>query len=106
MDGGIQWSELFALRGNLSVFEIGMLVCFAASWPAAILKTFRSKNPGGKSIMFAVLVIIGYLCGATHKVLYKPDLVFWLYLFNTILVGTDLVLELIYRRRQRLAEGK
>ena len=106
MDGGIQWSELFALRGNLSVFEIGMLVCFAASWPAAILKTFRSKNPGGKSIMFAVLVIIGYLCGATHKVLYKPDLVFWLYLFNTILVGTDLVLVLIYRRRQRLAEGK
>ncbi len=106
MDGGIQWSELFALRGNLSIFEIGMLVCFAASWPAAILKTFRSKNPGGKSIMFAVLVIIGYLCGATHKVLYKPDLVFWLYLFNTILVGTDLVLVLIYRRRQRLAEGK
>lgn len=106
MDGGIQWSELFALRGNLSIFEIGMLVCFAASWPAAILKTFRSKNPGGKSIMFAVLVIIGYLCGATHKVLYKPDLVFWLYLFNTVLVGTDLVLVLIYRRRQRLAEGK
>ena len=106
MDGGIQGSELFALRGNLSIFEIGMLVCFAASWPAAILKTFRSKNPGGKSIMFAVLVIIGYLCGATHKVLYKPDLVFWLYLFNTILVGTDLVLVLIYRRRQRLAEGK
>ena len=106
MDGGIQWSELFALRGNLSIFEIGMLVCFAASWPAAILKTFRSKNPGGKSIMFAVLVIIGYLCGATHKLLYKPDLVFWLYLFNTLLVGTDLVLVLIYRRRQKLAEGK
>ena len=56
--------------------------------------------------MFAVLVIIGYLCGATHKMLYKPDLVFWLYLFNTLLVGTDLVLVLIYRRRQKLAEGK
>lgn len=106
MESGIQWAELFALRGNLSIFEIGMLVCFAASWPAAILKTYRSKNPGGKSIMFAVLIIIGYLCGAMHKVLYKPDLVFWLYLFNTILVGTDLVLVLIYRRRQKLAEGK
>lgn len=107
MDGnGIEWAKLFTLSASLSVFEIGMLVCFAASWPAAILKTFRSKNPGGKSIMFAVLVIIGYLCGATHKMLYKPDLVFWLYLFNTLLVGTDLVLVLIYRRRQKLAEGK
>ncbi len=105
MDGGIQWSELFSLHA-MSVFEIGMLVCFAASWPAAILRTFLSKNPGGKSVLFAVLVIIGYLCGATHKVLYKPDLVFWLYLFNTLLVGTDLVLVLIYRRRQRLAEGE
>lgn len=104
MNGSVQWANLFALHGSLSVFEIGMLICFAASWPAAILKTYRSKNPGGKSILFALLVILGYLCGAAHKVLYQPDLVFWLYLFNTLLVATDLVLVLIYRRRRRAAE--
>lgn len=106
MEQGIQWAQLFSLSASLSIFEIGMLVCFGASWPAAIMKTYRSKNPGGKSLLFAVLVIIGYLCGAAHKLLYKPDQVFWLYLLNILLVGTDLVLVLIYRRRQKLAEGK
>ena len=100
---GIQWANLFTFHGHLSIFEIGMLICFAASWPAAIAKTYRSKNPGGKSILFALLIILGYLCGAAHKILYQPDLVFWLYLFNTLLVATDLVLVLIYHRRQKLA---
>ena len=102
---GIQWGNLFTFQGHLSIFEIGMLICFAASWPAAILKTYRSKNPGGKSILFALLIILGYLCGAAHKILYQPDLVYWLYVFNMLLVGTDLVLVLIYRRRQRQAES-
>ena len=101
----IQWANLFTFHGHLSVFEIGMLICFAASWPAAIAKTYRSKNPGGKSLLFAELIILGYLCGAAHKILYQPDLVFWLYLFNTALVATDLVLVVIYRRRQRSAES-
>ena len=99
----IEWANLFTFHGHLSFFEIGMLVCFAASWPAAILKTYRSKNPGGKSLLFAELVILGYLSGAIHKILYQPDLVFWLYLFNGVLVATDLVLVLIYRRRLRQA---
>lgn len=101
---GIQWGSLFTFQGHLSIFEIGMLVCFAASWPAAIIKTYRSKNPGGKSILFALLIILGYLCGAAHKILYQPDLVYWLYVFNMLLVATDLVLVLIYRRRQKQAE--
>ena len=100
---GIQWANLFTFHGHLSIFEIGMLICFAASWPAAIAKTYRSKNPGGKSILFALLIILGYLCGAAHKILYQPDLVYWLYVFNMLLVATDLVLVLIYRRRQKLA---
>ncbi len=96
----IQWVNLFSLRGNLSLFEIAMLILFAASWPAAIWKTYVSKNPGGKSLLFAELIILGYLCGAMHKLLYQPDLIFWLYIFNTVLVSTDLVLVIIYRRRQ------
>ena len=102
---GIQWGSLFTFQGHLSIFEIGMLICFAASWPAAIAKTYRSKNPGGKSILFALLIILGYLCGAAHKILYQPDLVYWLYVFNMLLVATDLVLVLIYRRRQKQAES-
>ena len=31
------------------VFEMIMLICFGASWPFALLKTIRVKNPAGKS---------------------------------------------------------
>lgn len=89
--------------GNLSWFEAGMLICFAASWPAAIWKTYKSKNPGGKSILFALLVIIGYICGGLHKILYKPDFIFWLYMLNGAMVATDLILVLHYRRRRAMA---
>ena len=96
------WEQLCTFR-EMSICEIIMLVCFAASWPAAIVKTWRAKNPAGKSILFAVLIIIGYVAGALHKVFVKPDAVFWLYVFNGLLVSCDLVLVLRYRLRDRLA---
>lgn len=92
--------------GNLSWFEAGMLICFAASWPAAIWKTYKSKNPGGKSILFAMLVIIGYICGGLHKILYKPDFIFWLYMLNGTMVATDLILVLYYRRCRARADAQ
>ena len=49
------WEQLCTFR-EMSICEIIMLVCFAASWPAAIVKTWRAKNPAGKSILFAVLI--------------------------------------------------
>ena len=33
--------------------EAAMLICFGASWPFAIIKTVRAKNPAGKSYLFA-----------------------------------------------------
>lgn len=84
---------------NFSIFEVIMLICFGFSWPFAILKTIRVKNPAGKSYLFMSLIIIGYLAGCIHKVLYHWDFVFWLYLLNTLLVATDLVLCLYYRQK-------
>ena len=37
---------------NFSVWEVIMLICFGFSWPFAILKTVRVKNPAGKSYLF------------------------------------------------------
>jgi len=81
----------------MSIFEAGMLICFGASWPAAIAKTYKTKNVKGKSKLFAWLVIIGYTCGLVHKVLYNLDAVFYLYLIDLLLVATDLVLVYKYR---------
>ena len=84
---------------HFSIFEVIMLVCFGFSWPFAIIKTIRVKNPAGKSYLFMGLVIIGYIAGCIHKVLYHWDFVFWLYLLNTLLVATDFVLCLYYAQK-------
>ena len=84
---------------KFSIWEVIMLLCFGFSWPFAILKTVRVKNPAGKSYLFMGLVIVGYIAGCIHKILYHWDLVFWLYLLNTLLVATDFVLCLYYMQR-------
>ena len=84
---------------KFSIFEIIMLVCFGFSWPFAIIKTVRVKNPTGKRYLFMSLIIIGYSAGCIHKILYSRDFVFWLYLLNTLLVASDLVLCLYYQQK-------
>ncbi len=82
---------------SMSVFEAGMLLCFGASWPFAVLKTYRTKVVKGKSRLFLSLVIVGYICGMINKILNSMDIVFWLYVINLLLVSTDLILCLKYR---------
>ena len=91
---------------KFSIFEIIMLVCFGFSWPFAIIKTVRVKNPAGKSYLFMSLIIIGYIAGCIHKILYSRDFVFWLYLLNTLLVATDCVLCLYYMQRLKKKQLK
>lgn len=89
---------------NFSIYEMTMLVCFGASWPFAIMKTFHAKNPAGKSYLFLFLVIIGYIAGCTHKIVYKFDFIFWLYLLNGLMVTSDVALCLYYRHKIKQKE--
>ena len=82
-----------------SIFEAIMLICFGFSWPFAIVKTIRVKNPTGKSYLFMGLIIIGYLAGCVHKIIYDLDAAIWLYVLNTVLVATDMGLCLYYQHR-------
>ena len=83
---------------SMSIFEALMLICFGASWPFAVMKTFKTKSVKGKSRLFLSLIIIGYVCGMINKILNTVDIVFWLYVINLLLVSTDLVLCLKYRK--------
>ena len=74
---------------NMSIFEAVMMLCFGASWPFQVVKTYRTKNVEGKSIFFLWLVIIGYLAGIIHKVLHNNDWVIYLYILNMLLVSLD-----------------
>lgn len=88
---------------GMSPFEITMLVCFGASWPFSVYKTWQTKNVQGKSPIFLLLVIIGYIAGVIHKLIYKPDAVIWLYALNATMVAVDLTLWFRYRRQSPVA---
>ncbi|MFA7074057.1 MAG: hypothetical protein WC234_02575 [Endomicrobiaceae bacterium] len=85
----------------MSIFEIIMLLCFASAWPFSIRKSYVSKQNTGKSIVFLYIVLIGYIAGMMHKVVYNMDGVFYLYLFNFFLVSADMI---IYYRNERIAK--
>lgn len=93
---------------NFSIWEVLFLLCFAVSWPLSIAKSLRTKIVIGKSPIFMSLIIIGYIFGIIHKALYSHDIVIWLYVFNAVLVATDLVLYFTYigRNRRELQRSK
>jgi len=83
----------------MSIFEIIMLVCFGAAWPASIYRSYVSRATAGKSLLFLLIVEVGYVAGIFHKVLNSRDLVIYLYILNGIMVFADIML---YWRNRRI----
>ena len=81
----------------MSIFEAGMMLCFGISWPIAAYKTYRSKCVQGKSISFAYLILLGYICGILHKIFFNFDLVIILYILNMLFLITDMTLYYRYK---------
>ncbi|MBE6356328.1 MAG: hypothetical protein E7058_04345 [Lentisphaerae bacterium] len=87
-----------------------MLICFGVSWPPAIIKTLKVKNPKGKSFVFLSLVLIGYLSGIIGKASSQgigclSNWVFWLYVLDFSMVATDYFFSMYYtiqRKKQGL----
>ena len=52
---------------SAQLFEALMMICFGVSWPVAIYKTVRTKRTEGKSFLFLLLILAGYLAGIAAK---------------------------------------
>lgn len=89
----------------MSVFELGMLVCFGAAWPINIYKSFKSRTAAGKSVLFQWAILVGYICGITHKLLYSRDVVLYVYILNFVMVAVDTALYFRNRRLDRQREA-
>lgn len=87
----------------MSVFEIGMLMCFGFAWPVSIYKSIVSKSTKGKSLLFVYVIFFGYIFGVLHKIFYNLDFVLILYFLNLLMVSIDLIL---YYRNQKLMDKK
>ena len=74
-----------------------MLVCFGAAWPFSIYKSWKTRQIAGKSVVFLLVVFVGYIAGIIHKVFYAYDGVVVLYILNALMVLTDMIL--YYRNR-------
>ena len=83
----------------MSIFEAIMLICFGAAWPLNIYKSIKTRSAVGKSVFFLLVVMLGYVAGITHKLLYSRDIVMVLYIINLIMVFIDV---LLYIRNKKL----
>ncbi len=89
---------LLATIWTSQLLEVVMLLCFGASWPVSVVKTWRTKQTGGKSLLFMTLVFVGYLAGITGKVVAAGQAgrsiapVTALYVFNAAFVLLDIAL--------------
>jgi hypothetical protein len=84
----------------VQLFESLMLISFGVSWPFSIVKSFRAKTTKGKSLFFLLIVIFGYICGITSKLISgNITYVLVFYIVDMLMVTTDL---LIYFRNSKL----
>lgn len=84
--------------------ETMMLICFGLSWPFNITKSYRSRTAKGKSILFEVCIIIGYLCGVAGKFIGgNVTYVVAVYFLDILMVTTDLILTIRNRKLDKLS---
>ncbi len=77
----------------VQICEMIMLICFGLSWPANISKSLRSRTAKGKSVLFEIMIIIGYCVGLAGKFIGgNVNYVVIFYIADILMVGTDLVL--------------
>ncbi len=88
----------------MSHFEIIMLICFGAAWPFSIYRSAVSRSTKGKSLLFMIIVLCGYVAGMLHKIYFHYDLVIYLYGLNFIMVAVDVALYLRNRTEEKNRE--
>lgn len=86
----------------MQIFEFIMLVCFGLSWPISVYKSIKSRSTQGKSVVFIVAIIIGYVSGIIGKIVNNQlTYVLIIYCFNLVVVSVDLVLFFINLNKEK-----
>ncbi|MHB8127560.1 MAG: hypothetical protein ACYDEX_00980 [Mobilitalea sp.] len=86
------------------MFEAMMVISFGISWPTSILKSYTSRTAKGKSIIFLLFILIGYVFGIISK-FFGGNLTYVVvfYMINFVMVSIDLCL---YFRNRRIDLSK
>lgn len=95
------------------IFEIGMVLCFGASWPFNVIRAYKARTAKGTSLLFTLLIEIGYISAIIGKFVSMHDasvngepywnavkiIAFIFYWINLAMVTAGLV---IYFRNKKL----
>ena len=91
------------------VLEATMLILFGISWPFNLAKSIRTKSTKGKSLLFLVLIDLGYVAGITSKFfsttfVWETDWwVFAIYVINFLFVTADLIMYFVNKTKEKEA---
>ncbi len=93
------------------ILEITMILCFGASWPFNVYKSYHAKTAKGKSLLFLLLIDVGYIAGIASKFMnpvYMAEIgekwyVLFFYFLNFAMVAADIVLYFRNKRLDKLA---
>ena len=96
------------------ILEIMMVLCFGASWPFNVYKSYRARTAKGKSLLFLILIEVGYVAGIASKFMNPTYMaafgqkwyVLVFYVLNFIMVAVDLVLYFRNRALDKRREQK
>ena len=94
----------------MNIFESMMLICFGFAWPISIYKSVVSKKTAGKSLLFLIVLQIGYVAGILFKLTEYLDNIkinpnetisinLFLYILNLVMISID---ELLFLRNRKM----
>ena len=90
-----------------SFLEVIMLICFGASWPINFRKSWKAGTAKSTSLAFLCLIELGYTCGILAKIIsHNINYVLAFYILDIALVGSNIILYFINRRKDRLRENQ
>ena len=96
-----------------NVLESMMLLCFGFSWPISVVNNYRSRTTRGMSLPFILLIIFGYICGITRKIIQFTGgegtnflfyLAWFFYVLNFVEISIDVLLYFRNKKLDALAE--
>jgi len=95
----------------IDLLEALTILCFGLSWPVAIHKSWVSRTAKGKSVLFEIILLVGYAIGIVRKIIQvaagASGFLFWLgflfYVLNFVQISIDIAL---YVRNMRLDKAR
>lgn len=89
------------------ILEAIMIILFGISWPFNLFKSIKTRSAKGKSILFLVLIDLGYIAGITSKFFSETFVwstdwwIFMIYCINLLFVSADLIMYFINKNRDK-----